>query len=308
MRFHILGTGAIASQLRPHHEHWHDFESRKRTIKYERSGKTTLVPDFEATVAEDIGATSDIDALVVSTKAHHTVDALRPIVPRLKESSTIILLQNGMGTAEKVIHTLWPKTSPRIMLGVNRHAVHRKAPFEIAHYSGWNDHEALVLGYYPTSNKQTSSEVENSFTSIPDLSAAVYPWEEIQRRMLKKLIINASINPVATLLDAKNGALIYDNPFAESLMRKLCQEATMVFGKDLPGETFESLFDSVCSISRLAAENVCSTLQDIRAGRLTEVDYINGYICKRGQERGIPTPTHQAFVELVHAKECVLGL
>ncbi|OAC98453.1 hypothetical protein MUCCIDRAFT_157406 [Mucor lusitanicus CBS 277.49] len=64
----------------------------------------------------------------------------------------------------------------------------------------------------------------------------------------------------------------------------------------------------VLAINQEAGENVCSTLQDIRSKNLTEIDYLNGYICKKGQERGIDVRYNQAMVYIIHAKEALYEL
>ncbi len=44
-------------------------------------------------------------------------------------------------------------------------------------------------------------------------------------------------------------------------------------------------------------------LQDLDAGRPTEVDVVNGGVASRGRELGVPTPCNDAVVELVHSIE-----
>ena len=46
-----------------------------------------------------------------------------------------------------------------------------------------------------------------------------------------------------------------------------------------------------------------STLQSLRRGRITEIDYLNGEIVRRGREFGIATPWNEKVVELVHSVE-----
>jgi 2-dehydropantoate 2-reductase len=46
-----------------------------------------------------------------------------------------------------------------------------------------------------------------------------------------------------------------------------------------------------------------SMLQDLEAGRSTEVDVVNGGVAGKGREHGIPTPANHTVVELVHAIE-----
>jgi len=42
--------------------------------------------------------------------------------------------------------------------------------------------------------------------------------------------------------------------------------------------------------------NRASLLQDVMKGRRTEVDYLNGWVARRGMELGVPTPTHELLV------------
>jgi 2-dehydropantoate 2-reductase len=46
-----------------------------------------------------------------------------------------------------------------------------------------------------------------------------------------------------------------------------------------------------------------STLQSIKRGKNTEIDYLNGEIVKLGKKNGIPTPANSLIVELVHQTE-----
>jgi 2-dehydropantoate 2-reductase len=46
-----------------------------------------------------------------------------------------------------------------------------------------------------------------------------------------------------------------------------------------------------------------SMLQDLEAGRATEVDVVNGGVASRGREFGVPTPCNDRVVELVHTME-----
>ena len=48
---------------------------------------------------------------------------------------------------------------------------------------------------------------------------------------------------------------------------------------------------------------VVSTLQSIRRGSGTEIDYLNGEVVRQGERVGAPTPLNAAAVELVHRVE-----
>ena len=52
-----------------------------------------------------------------------------------------------------------------------------------------------------------------------------------------------------------------------------------------------------------AAEVRPSTGQDIVKGRRTEIEYLNGLVAAKGEEVGVPAPTHAALTELVKRVE-----
>ncbi|KAK4521433.1 uncharacterized protein ATC70_012048 [Mucor velutinosus] len=327
MGVHILGTGAvgchIAATLKANRnrvtlllrsqDHLNDFRNRNNSITYRCQGKTDVVPGFDASITTDTSDRSPIQSLVVATKTNHTLKALEPMASRLSPTSSILLMQNGMGVAEELVKSLWRDTTPpKIYVGVNRHAIERMAPYDIHHHSGYNDTDALRIGRFPTTHggsaeQSTGEEVPEflqKMVDIPRLQAAVLPWEEIRVKIYKKLFVNSCINGVASVLNTKNIGVIKDgNPGGIAMMRSICEEGYEVFKDEMPGETVESLMEMVMRTNVEAGENVSSTLQDIRAKRLTEVDYLNGYIVKMGQQKGINVKSNQAIVNFIHARE-----
>jgi 2-dehydropantoate 2-reductase len=59
------------------------------------------------------------------------------------------------------------------------------------------------------------------------------------------------------------------------------------------------LMNVVVDVAEKTAQNTSSMLQDVRAGRATEIDYINGYIIRRGRELGIDCNNNERLVQLV---------
>jgi 2-dehydropantoate 2-reductase len=46
-----------------------------------------------------------------------------------------------------------------------------------------------------------------------------------------------------------------------------------------------------------------STSQDLVRGKPTEIDYLNGYVVRRGEALGIPTPANRVLLALVKLLE-----
>ncbi|KAI9304991.1 2-dehydropantoate 2-reductase [Cunninghamella echinulata] len=334
MNWHILGTGAIgcllASHLRNNQhnvrlllrstQHLQSFQAQTNSILYQRGKAVNKIGGFEASVINDNNKEDNnghIENLIVATKAHHTAKALEPFIPRLDSNSTILLLQNGMGVVEELEQLYWPQqkesqpilsSRPRVLVGVNRHAVERVAPYHIIHHSGWKDPVGgLMIGEYFTnriSHHETKPlAMELALKQIEDLQCDVLPWDKLYERMIKKLIVNASINPVASILNIKNGDLISGNTFTTNIMYRICQEAAAIIKKDLPSESTDSIYNMVMETCQQVSGNTCSMLQDIKNKQVTEIDYINGYLCKLAKERGIDAPTNKNLVDFIHAKE-----
>jgi len=50
-------------------------------------------------------------------------------------------------------------------------------------------------------------------------------------------------------------------------------------------------------------EGITSICADLKAGRKTEVNTISGSVVRASKKCGVPAPTHELIVELVHAME-----
>jgi len=56
-------------------------------------------------------------------------------------------------------------------------------------------------------------------------------------------------------------------------------------------------------LQRMTDEGYSGTAQDLRKGRRTEIDFMNGFVAARGRECGIDAPTHEAITALVKQVE-----
>ena len=59
----------------------------------------------------------------------------------------------------------------------------------------------------------------------------------------------------------------------------------------------------LAAMKRMTDEGRPSTGQDMLKGRRTEIDFINGLVAEKGEEVGIPAPTHAALTQMVKRVE-----
>lgn len=224
-----------------------------------------------------------LDWLVVTTKAPQTLSALLPWKEHLTSVRRILLLQNGMGQQQEL--DTWLKDhriTCEVWLGISTEGAFRTSSTHII-YAGAGD---TVIG--PSSAHASRPHI------VPAGLTAV---EDIQRRQREKLAINAVINPLTGLLKCKNGELV-SNPDYRSKLMALSEEVQS-FYQHCGWELSEDLVNRTLSIAEATGANTSSTLQDILAGRPTELDYIGGYLLNIAKRTNYPMPLTQKLHETV---------
>lgn len=259
---------------------------------------------------------SRIQQLIVATKTHATVRALQSIRERLNSSSTLLFLQNGIGTIDEVNTHIFPKVStrPRYLAGIFNHGVYATSTFSSVH-AGVAD---AVIGpilsddskEQPNQEDPTKTGFAQDIASCPELSTSLVTTQELLYTQLQKLTINAVINPLTVIFDCKNGEL-FTEPTLCALIEQQIVEISAVIYKIISSHTQpvatdiianfdpEHLRAVVFDVGRRTASNISSMRQDRLAGRTTEIDYINGYIVAQARKHGIPSPLNTRIVQLV---------
>ena len=112
----------------------------------------------------------------------------------------------------------------------------------------------------------------------------------------RKVIFNAATNPLGALTGLTHGR-VCERPDLRRLVTQLVDEGKAVAaaqGIQLDSDP-EELIDHAAK-PEVAYDHKASMLQDVEAGRLTEIDYLNGGIVRFGREHGVPTPQNEAIV------------
>ncbi|KAF9245803.1 ketopantoate reductase PanE/ApbA C terminal-domain-containing protein [Melanogaster broomeanus] len=180
--------------------------------------------------------TDSIEALFITTKAQNTTDAIIRMLPRLTSSSTIVLLQNGMGIYETLVQKVFrnPETRPHFILASNTHVhvVHTgigDIDFGIVPDSHSRDFEASLSDESkPKGERELNLDditrpgeasyeryrsLRHTVAALRSLDALGCKWRpvsDVQLAMRKKLVVNAVVNPLTAILGCRNGALFRD--------------------------------------------------------------------------------------------------
>ncbi|MCJ1430772.1 hypothetical protein MMC27_000122 [Xylographa pallens] len=232
-----------------------------------------------------------INHLIVAVKAQNTVAALRSIQHRLTAQSTILFLQNGMGVVDEVDQRLFPSQTgrPHHVIGINSHGLNSTEPFVITHAGNGS----INIGALSTGKQDTSSDyLQQTMLQARPLNAVLHSPDEILQLQWEKFVANLVVNPLTAVLDCPNGRLT--QPDMANTIRILTTEISAVI-QALPEMSASTkahflpdrLRALVITIAAKTAKNFSSMLQDVRAGKDTEIAYITGYLLRRAEELGL---------------------
>ncbi len=222
------------------------------------------------------------DLAIVLVKAHSTIHL------NLNSRTPVLSLQNGLGNVETLCSLIG---SANLLAGVTSEAVTLLDEGKVRHvasgktrFGAWT---SCPTG--PAAKALTQAGFSVEMTDSPGQAI----WE--------KAAVNAGINPVTALVNVKNGMII-EVPELRQLMRDLVVEAVKVAATE--GYRFENSIVEVAEQTCAdTAENISSMLQDVRAGRTTEIDAISGEIVRRAQLSALPTPRTRVVWQLLKGIE-----
>ncbi len=241
------------------------------------------------------------DMLVVTTKAYDIAAALAPFAGAAPAPRAVLSLHNGIGASEAIRAALGPAIpvyASAMMIGLERQG--------IAHVA----------------SKAASSPINTG----PLLGDAIAPLEAfvaaaqggflpirvdpaIRQTVLFKLLFNTCMNPTGALTGLTYGELV-THPATLGLIERLAEETLAVLAaahdyRPAPsGAAYAREVLTPIVLPRSAGHR-SSMLQDIAAGRRTEIGSLNGAIARLGRQHGIATPSHDALIALIAARRPV---
>ncbi|MFQ5601323.1 MAG: ketopantoate reductase family protein [Candidatus Krumholzibacteriia bacterium] len=235
---------------------------------------------YPVAVSEDPQPPPDRAVILVTVKAFDLEEALTQLAPRVDSSHLVVVLQNGLGIRSLAEHVL----ERNVVRAVTFMAASLEEPGHVAF-------NAAGKTYFPANGEMLELWRRADMPAVQVDDIDTYVW--------RKLAINAVINPLSALLGVTNGELLGLADLARQLVEELCRVARNE-GQHL--ETEETLAKVLASM-RQTSRNSSSMLQDVRAGRQTEIEWITGVVVRLAEKHGLDVPGHRQILELVRFVE-----
>ncbi len=242
------------------------------------------------TVVDDPSSISSVDVALVLVKTVDTASALSRIKPYVQRDLVFATLQNGLSSAERIRSTLG--ADAHVLPAVTYLAAMRSEP-DFVVQTGMGP---TYIGFEDPDDAKTAGQLAHVFTTagfpafaVPDIE--VYIWQ--------KAGVNAAINGLTALGEFPNGAIL-ESPKLLAAAFSVADEVVAV--ARARGIDVGNLREAIVETAAATSGNRSSMLQDLEAGRPTEVAAIHGAIREEGLKRGLETPTIDLLDSLITAK------
>ena len=271
-------------------------------LTLKQGGETQVV---RPRVTDDPKQLGPQDFIILTLKAHGLAGVIDQMMPLIGKDTAILFAQNGIpwwyfhgiggpleGTRLESVDPggmIWDRIGPERALGcVVWQAAEIEAPGVIAHHYG----DRMPLGE-PTGEKTERVQLLSRLLTSAGVKSPVKP--NLRNEIWLKLWGNLSFNPVSVLTEGTLQDLASD-PGTRRVIRIMMEEARAV-GERL-GVAFAVDADERIDMAAKVGAHRTSMLQDVAAGRPTELDSLLGVVIELGRLVEISTPSLQLVYDL----------
>jgi len=257
-----------------------------------RAGREVLpLPAF---LPEDASGTADL--ILLFTKVFHTGSALDGAKRLIGPGTHVLTLQNGLGNAERVAAHI-PRE--QVLAGIASLPADLVGPGRVRSMGEGGSR------LYPAFTQDEGFAVRIADALVRGgMNATLDP--RILEAIWEKAIFNAAMNPLCALT-RKTPGFFLQKPEARETIFAVVEEgvaAANASGVAISSEPIHAL--TIVSMTD-HADHEASMLQDVKAGRRTEVDAINGAIVEAAKRAGIDAPVTETLYRLIKLEEAKLA-
>jgi 2-dehydropantoate 2-reductase len=239
-----------------------------------------------------------VDLLLIQVKGFATAAAAEGARALVGPDTVLLTLQNGLGN-EEVLRAAFPDN--RLLIGVSVHSVAVTAPGRYSHTGVRGTH----LGPADERWFDVAEQVGRWFDGC-GYDTHVEHASAIRREIYGKWVLNCGSLPTLAITGLPTEAvqrLELVLRHCDALTREACELAA------LEGVTLDAGERTAFNRELFrSAGGKASMLQDIEAGRRTEIDTINGAAVRIADRHGHPAPLNRAMVALIKGREAALGI
>ncbi|PKL60780.1 MAG: 2-dehydropantoate 2-reductase [Methanomicrobiales archaeon HGW-Methanomicrobiales-4] len=251
-----------------------------------------VVSDIECIEGPD-ACPPDVDYFIITAKGTDTQNICREYADIIR-SRPVVTLQNGIGNEDLISNYSGLTIGGTI---ITNFSIQGDGHVRVKSESGpvmvglWNSSEAIVLTRFVTLMKKAGIPIQIS----SDIRAA--KWG--------KSLLNIAVNPLCALLSAPVGSTGEQD--LTGIITGLIMETFAVMkalGITVEWNSPEAYLTHLFTVQIPDFAQVYPSMYyDIRDGKQTEIEFLNGYISAQGDRLKIATPYNHCIVDLIRFRQ-----
>lgn len=266
-------------------------------------GKEMKIPIPAVAKVQELEGT--VDLVLLATKAMDMDESAREVLPLLNSRTKVVSMQNGI-MEEDLADIVGRERTVGCVVGFGA-TMHAYGSIELT------SHGDMWLGYMERDPDPELMEIAQILSAV----STTHTVERILPTRYAKLIINSCTSTLGVITGMELGTLL-KNRLARQLFLQVGEEAIRVadaMGLQVPpygGKIrFRTILNSPEPVQHLAIRIIgiryrrlkSTNLQSLERGGATEIEYLNGFIVKRGNSLNIQTPVNRRLLEMVREIE-----
>lgn len=251
------------------------------------------VLDFNYILPNDTSFKADL--IIIATKFDGLNDVIKNIKNFVYDDTVILSLLNGV-TSEKIIAKTYGREKLLYSYFIGHSAI--RDGRNITH----DDVNTIVYGSENSNDFENVERIQDFFEQaginylIPD---------DIIHSLWLKYMLNVSANQTTAILKMNFGEML-ENDKCMNFAINVMKEVQAIAKAEGVRNTESMINETIEHLHTMIPEGKTSMLQDVEAGRKTEVEMFAGTVIKLGKEFGIPTPYNKIIkeiIEIIHRQQ-----
>lgn len=228
------------------------------------------------------------DLIIIATKFYGLEDAINNIKNFITDDTVILSLLNGV-TSEEIIAKAYGRDKLLYSYFIGHSAIRTRN--SVVH----DDVNTIVYGSENEADNENVLRVKKYF----DKAGINYKIpEDIKHSLWLKFMLNVCANQPTAILRMTFGEMLENSCFMDFAIEVMKEVQAIAKAEGVKNS--EAMIDeTVAHLHTMIPEGKTSMLQDVEAGRKTEVDMFAGTVMQLGIKHNIPTPYNKVLKEMV---------
>jgi len=246
----------------------------------------------------DIAAVAGAALVLVCVKSTDTEATARELGGYLAPEARVLSLQNGVDNAPRLQALLHRPVAPAVVYVATEMA-------GAGHVRHMGRGELVIAS--DIGSAVPAGRVDRGMTSadiVALFGQAGVPVElsdNVLGALWGKLLLNCGYNAISAITDLPYGRMAAMPDIVRTVHGAVaeCLAVAQALQVTIPGDVW-------AAVERIASSmpaQFSSTCQDLRRGKPTEIDHLNGYVAREGERLGVATPINRTLLALVKALE-----